>query len=81
MVIIISRLDRHIHKSMNTHDTDKDCDPYTWQPRPPLRVNAPRKVNINDEVVPVLIQAPCHEGVLGNGGIAPRILDFDTRWR
>jgi hypothetical protein len=26
-------------------------------------------------------QAPCHEGVLGSGGIAPHILDLDTRWR
>jgi hypothetical protein len=24
---------------------------------------------------------PGHEGVLGNGGIAPRILDLGTRWR
>jgi hypothetical protein len=23
--------------------------------------------------------APCHEGVLGSGGIAPSILDFGTR--
>jgi hypothetical protein len=25
--------------------------------------------------------APHHEGVLGSGGIAPRILDLGTRWR
>jgi hypothetical protein len=25
--------------------------------------------------------APCHEGVLGSGGTAPRILDLGTRWR
>jgi hypothetical protein len=25
--------------------------------------------------------APCHECVLGSGGIAPRILELGTRWR
>jgi hypothetical protein len=33
------------------------------------------------KVIPVLNQAPCHEGVLGSGGMAPRILDLGTRWR
>jgi hypothetical protein len=28
-----------------------------------------------------LTWAPRHEGVLGSGGIAPRILDLGTRWR
>jgi len=26
-----------------THGTGKDCDPCTWQPHPPVRVDAPRK--------------------------------------
>jgi hypothetical protein len=26
-------------------------------------------------------RAPRHEGVLGSGGIAPRIIDLGTRWR
>jgi hypothetical protein len=34
-----------------------------------------------EALVPVLNQAPRHEGVLGSGGIAPRILDLSTRWR
>jgi hypothetical protein len=33
------------------------------------------------KVVPVLNKAPRHEDVLGNGGIALRILDIGTRWR
>jgi hypothetical protein len=34
-------------------------------------------------VIPVLFYnlAPRNEGVLGSGGIAPRILDLGTRWR
>jgi hypothetical protein len=31
------------HEYEHTHNTDKDCDPCTWQPRPPVRVDAPRK--------------------------------------
>jgi hypothetical protein len=35
------------------------------------------------KVIPVLFinSAPRHEGVLGCGGTAPRILDLCTRWR
>jgi len=33
------------------------------------------------QLVPVLNQAPRHEDVLEVGGIAPRILDFGTKWR
>jgi hypothetical protein len=33
------------------------------------------------KVVPVLNQAPRHEGVLESEGIAPRILDLGSRWR
>jgi hypothetical protein len=35
------------------------------------------------KVVPVLFLnwTPCHEGVLGSGGIALYILDLSTRWR
>jgi len=29
----------------------------------------------------VLNKAPRHEDILGSGGIAPSILDHDTRWR
>jgi hypothetical protein len=36
---------------------------------------------VKGKVVPVLNQAPRHEGVLGSGGIAPRILDLGTSWR
>jgi hypothetical protein len=25
--------------------------------------------------------APCHEGMLGSGGLAPPIIDLGTRWR
>jgi hypothetical protein len=32
-------------------------------------------------VFPVLNQAPRHEDILENGGIAPRILGLGTRWR
>jgi hypothetical protein len=31
--------------------------------------------------VPLLNYAARHDDVLGNGCIAPRILDLDTRWR
>jgi hypothetical protein len=31
--------------------------------------------------VPFFNRAPCHGSVLGNGGIAPRILDLGTWWR
>jgi hypothetical protein len=37
------------------------------------------QVRYKDEVVPILSYAPRHEDVLGSGGIAPLILDFDTR--
>jgi hypothetical protein len=37
MTIVISEWNRH------THDTDKDCDHCTWQPHPPIRVDAPQK--------------------------------------
>jgi len=30
------------------------------------------------KVVPVLSQAPRHEDICGNGGIAPRVLNLDT---
>jgi len=33
------------------------------------------------KIVPLLNQVPRHEHVLGNGGIAPRVLDRGTRWR
>jgi len=33
------------------------------------------------EVFPVLNYEPRHEDVLRSGGIAPRVLDFGTRWR
>jgi hypothetical protein len=33
----------HPHEYEHTHNTEKDCDPCTWQPWPPVRVNAPRK--------------------------------------
>jgi len=37
----------NVHKNIqggeHTQDTDKDCDPCTWQPHPPVRVDAPRK--------------------------------------
>jgi len=29
---------------------------------------------------PVLNQVPCHEDVLGSGGIVPSILNLCTRW-
>jgi hypothetical protein len=35
---------------------------------------------LKGKFVPVLKLVPCHEGVLGSGGIAPRILDLGTRW-
>jgi hypothetical protein len=28
-----------------------------------------------------LNDAPCHEGILGSGGIVPRLLNFGMRWR
>jgi len=37
--------------------------------------------NNYSRVVPVLSQAPCHEDLWGNGGIAPCILNFGTRKR
>jgi len=36
---------------------------------------------LNVKVVPVLNQAPCHEDVLGSGGVTPHFLDLGTRWR
>jgi hypothetical protein len=38
-----------------------------------MQKNGMLKVKGKDEVVPVLNYAPRHEGVLGSGGIAPRI--------
>jgi len=29
----------------------------------------------------VLNKGPCHQDILGSGGIAPHILDLSTRWR
>jgi hypothetical protein len=38
--------------------------------------------NMYCKAVPVLLKwQPHHDGVLGRGGIAPRILDLSTRWK
>jgi hypothetical protein len=43
-----------------------------------IRLVEPRK----GKVVPVFFKlAPHYEGVLGSGGISPRILDIGTRWK
>jgi hypothetical protein len=34
-------------------------------------------VKVNVKITPVC----CHEDVEGNGGIAPHIINFDTKWR
>jgi hypothetical protein len=40
------------------------------------------RIVVKGNVVPVLFnEAPRHEDALGGGGIAPRILDLDTRRR
>jgi hypothetical protein len=33
------------------------------------------------KIVPVLNSAPRHEGIRGSGGIVPRILNVDIKWR
>jgi len=35
----------------------------------------------NNNVVPVLNKAPCHEDVWGYGGTVPRILNLGIRWK
>jgi hypothetical protein len=40
------------------------------------------KIKVNGTFAPVFFNwAPYHEGILGNGSIAPHILDLGTRWR
>jgi hypothetical protein len=36
---------------------------------------------MGSKVNPVLNKAPCHKGICGYGGIAPRILTLGIRWR
>jgi hypothetical protein len=41
----------------------------------------PELVDIHSKIVSVLNYATCREDVWGNGGTAPRIVNFGTRWR
>jgi hypothetical protein len=55
-----------------------------WRRKPALscfRSSNVWYIKIQDKVVPMLDYAARHEGVRGSEGIAPPILNLDTRWR
>jgi len=69
----------YVHYCINAVNKISTKDKNTSEPK----YRAPRihnESNIKGKVAPVLFfnSAPCHNSVLGSGGIAPRVLDLGT---